>query len=84
MGLRALNAPRPVTVEADDGAPPGAVVLEGRRRPVIAVRDEWLVQDRWWTDRPVDRHYFELVLDPGRVAVVFHDIRAGRWFAHLS
>jgi hypothetical protein len=71
-----------VTVEADDGAAPGSVVLEGRRRPVTAVRDEWLVQDRWWTDRPVDRHYFELVLDPGRVAVVFRDIRAGRWFAH--
>jgi hypothetical protein len=49
---------------------------------VAAVRDEWLVQDRWWTDRPVDRHYFELVLDPGRVAVVFRDVRAGGWFAH--
>ena len=23
-----------------------------------------------------------LVLDPGRVAVVFHDVRAGEWFAH--
>jgi hypothetical protein len=49
---------------------------------VVAVRDDWLVQDRWWTDRPVDRHYFELVLDPGRVAVVYRDNRAGAWFVH--
>lgn len=82
MSLRVVGAPRPVAVEAAPGAAPRAVVLGGRRRPVAAVRDEWLVQDRWWTDRPVNRHYYELVLDPGRVAVVFHDVRAGEWFAH--
>ena len=82
MSLRALGAPRPVDVDAGPGGTPRAVVLRGRRRAVAAVRDEWLVQDRWWTDRPVDRHYFELVLDPGRVAVVFRDIRAGAWFTH--
>ena len=68
----------------------GAVIRVGRTCLVAfseasksrRVRDEWLVQDRWWTDRPVDRHYFELVLDPGRVAVVFRDVRAGGWFAH--
>lgn len=82
MGLKPLGAPRPVTVDAAPGGAPRAVVLGGRRRPVAAVRDEWLVQDRWWTARPVDRHYFELVLDPGRVAVVYRDVRAGAWFAH--
>jgi hypothetical protein len=82
VGLRTLGAPRPVEVDAAPGGAPRAVVLRGRRRRVIAVRDDWLVQDRWWTDRPVDRHYFELVLDPGRVAVVYRDIRAGGWFVH--
>ena len=82
LSLRPLGAPRPVTVEAAPGAAPRAVALGGRLRAVAAVRDEWLVQDRWWTDGPVDRHYYELVLDPGRVAVVFRDIRAGEWFAH--
>ena len=42
-----------------------------------AVRDDWLVQDLWWTDRPVDRHYFELVLDPGRVMVAYRRVLAG-------
>jgi hypothetical protein len=82
MTLRAVGAPRPVRVEgADRGGPPAAVVLDGRRRAVIAVRDDWVVQDRWWTDRPIDRHYFELVLEPGRVAVAYREASGG-WFAH--
>lgn len=82
MTLRAVGTPRPVRVE--DAAPhgvPGAVVMDGRRRVVVAVRDDWLVQDLWWTDRPVDRHYFELVVEPGRVLVTYRDA-AGGWFAH--
>ena len=82
MTLRAVGTPRPVRVEgaAPDGAPV-AVVVDGRRREVVAVRDDWLVQDQWWTDRPVDRHYFELVVEPGRVLVTYRDA-AGGWFAH--
>jgi hypothetical protein len=66
---------------AQDGSP-RAVVLDGRRREVAAIRDDWLVQDRWWTDRPVERHYYELVLDPGRLAVVYRDAVTGVWLAH--
>ena len=82
MTLRAVGVPRPVRVEEGgrEGAP-AAVVLDGRRRAVVAVRDDWLVQDLWWTDRPVDRHYFELVLDPGRVVVAYREAGGG-WFAH--
>lgn len=81
MTLRAVSTPRPVRVESDRGGVPVAVTLGGRRRDVVAVRDDWLVQDLWWTDRPVDRHYFELVLDPGRVMVAYRE-SAGAWFAH--
>ena len=38
---------------------------------VDAVREEWLVEDRWWTPRPLRRRYFELVLADGRNVVVF-------------
>jgi hypothetical protein len=82
VSLRAVGAPHAVAVDAAPDGVPRAVVLRGRRRGVAAVRDEWIVQDRWWTDRPVDRHYFELVLDPGRVAVVYRESPAGGWFAH--
>lgn len=74
-GLRRLYAPRRVAVEVDSGGVPRAV--EGAA--VEAVREEWLVEDRWWTPRPLRRHYFELVLADGRDVVVFRGAR-GRWY----
>jgi len=37
------------------------------------VREEWRVVDRWWTDQPVHRRYFDVVLESGENAVVFYD-----------
>jgi len=37
------------------------------------VREEWRVVDRWWTDQPVQRRYFDVVLESGENAVVFYD-----------
>ena len=75
--LRRLNQPRPVLVEAHGDGIPHHV----NRLGVAIVREEWRIVDRWWTDEPVDRRYFDLVLETGRVAVVFHDGESGRWFA---
>jgi hypothetical protein len=80
--LRALGTPREVEVASDAAGTPVAVTLAGRRRRVAAVRDDWLVQDLWWTGRPVDRHYFELVLDPGRHIVAYRETAGGAWFAY--
>ncbi len=50
---------------------PARVRVDGHGRPVAAggvaveaVREEWLVEDRWWTPEPIRRHYFELALSP--------------------
>jgi len=48
---------------------------------VEAVREDWVVEERWWTGRALRRRYFELVLEDGRNAVVFHDIAGGGWYA---
>ena len=80
--LRALASPRPVRVVTAPNGIPHAVVMGGRRRAVAEVREDWLVQDRWWTDEPVDRHYFELLLEPGRPLVVFREAAGGGWFTH--
>lgn len=37
------------------------------------VREEWLVEDGWWSGRPLRRRYFEVVLGDGRNVVVFRD-----------
>lgn len=75
VGPRRLNQPRPVAVRADPAGVPGAV----ERVAVEAVREEWLVEDRWWTPRPLRRHYFELVLADGRDVTVFR-LADGRWW----
>ena len=36
--------------------------------------------DRWWTEEPVHRRYFDVVLESGEHAVVFHDGDRGTWF----
>ena len=53
--------------------------VEGRG--VDAVRESWLVEDRWWTDAPVRRRYWEVVTDDGRSVVVFRDLVRGGWFS---
>jgi hypothetical protein len=75
--LRRLSQPRPVAVRTGQGGAP--LSLGGR--PIEAVREEWVVEDRWWTGRPLRRRYFELVLEDGSNAVVFHDLARRRWFA---
>ena len=71
-----FNAPRAARVEARvDGAP-----LEVNHRAVALVREEWRVVDRWWTEDPVVRCYFELVLECGENTVVFHDGASGGWY----
>ena len=50
-------------------------------RAVEAVRESWLVEDRWWTDRPLRRRYWEVVTTGGRDVVVFRELDwAGGWY----
>jgi len=75
-GSRRLYAPRRVEVRAEADGLPRAVAGAA----VAALREEWWVEDRWWTPRPVHRRYFELVLADGRDAVVFREGGGGRWY----
>jgi len=72
-----LNAPRPALVEAHAEGSPRRVNRQG----VAFVREEWRVVDRWWTEEPVSRRYFDVVLAGGERAVVFRDEEVGRWFS---
>jgi hypothetical protein len=75
-----LNPPRPALVETGvDGAP--RLV---NREVVVLVREEWRVVDRWWTDEPVDRRYFEVVLESGRNTAVYRDGEAASWFTQRA
>jgi hypothetical protein len=72
-----LNAPRAALVETGVDGTPRVV----NRETVAVVREEWRVVDRWWTDEPVDRRYFDLVLESGENACVYRDEELGSWFS---
>ena len=74
---RRINEPVGALVEAHLDGSPRAV----NRSPVALVREEWRVVDRWWTEEPVSRRYFDVVLGGGEHAVVFLDEEVGRWFS---
>lgn len=78
--LHRLSEPRPVAVSvAADGTPSKVGCT-----PVEGVVEEWVVEDRWWTGRPLRRRHLELVLTGGRNVVVFRDLVDGGWFAQRS
>jgi hypothetical protein len=72
-----LNEPRRVLVDEGFDGTPRLV----NRQEVEAVREEWRVLDRWWTEEPVSRRYFEVVLESGQNIVVFNDQERGVWFS---
>jgi len=75
-GPRRIAQPRPALVQADDAGVP----LEVDGRTVDAVRESWLIEDRWWTDRPLRRRYWEIVTTCGHNVVVFRELEERRWY----
>lgn len=71
-----IAQPRPAAVRAGAGGRPETV----DRRVVEAVRESWLVEDRWWTEQPLRRRYWEVVTRCGDDLVVFRDLVEGRWY----
>jgi hypothetical protein len=51
---------------------------------VASVREEWHVVDRWWTEEPIRRRYFDLVLETGENVAVFYDEERGGWFTQKA
>ena len=79
-GVRRLGAPADAAVRVDRYGLPselGGVAVE-------AINEDWVVEDRWWTPRPVRRRYFELVLADGRNVTVFRELGSGRWFVQRA
>ena len=75
-----LNEPRPALVEAGFDGVPARV----NRQAVALLREEWRVVDRWWTEEPVSRRYFDVVLESGQNAVVFRDEERGGWWSQKA
>ena len=83
-GHEPLNTPVPVQVSATlDGKL--ANVVEKKKGRVVAsqidkVMHQWELGDEWWCPEPIDRRYFKLLMDTGRVMTIFKDLSNGGWF----
>jgi hypothetical protein len=76
----ALNLPRAARVRTTASGVP--VEVDGRS--VELVRESWIVEDSWWTGRPLRRRYWEVLSTSGRNMIVFHDLAArasADWFS---
>ena len=80
---RRLNEPRRALV-VTQGVGGAAAPVNVNRLGVARVREEWRVVDRWWTEAPVRRRYFDVVLESGQHTVVFHDEERGGWFTQRA
>ena len=77
---RRLYEPRPVEVADDMHRSP----IQVEDVDVVAIREEWVVEDGWWTAEPVRRRYFELILIDGQDLTVFQSLPSGQWFAQRA
>jgi len=79
--LRALNAPRPVTVELGEHGHPRAITDQQRRTrwEVEAIVEVWRVDDEWWR-QPIARRHVEVVLEGGKHVVLFEDLTTNQWW----
>lgn len=73
--VRQIGLPRRARVQADESGIPRIV----NSRRVTQVRDEWRVDEGWWSGHRTRRRYFDLVLEDGRNAAVFCD-GTGEWY----
>ena len=79
--IKPLKSPTPMRVTTDDRNKPTGLYRSKRSRRRIeidGVLDLWRI-NLWWLARPVERTYYELEQEDGRLVTVFRD-RDDNWF----
>ena len=83
--LRAVNEPRPVTVDVNsDGSPASIQAMGGRADgpmggKIGSVNEIWRIDDEWWR-KQISRSYYEVMMEGGKRIVVFIDLLTNEWF----
>ena len=72
--------PRPAGVRAGADGVPLALRKSGRWVAVARVLNRHQTEDRWWTEQPVSRDYYEVLLADERVTTVYRDLIEGTWW----
>ena len=48
-------------------------------RRIVQIREVWRIDDEWWR-RPISRLYHQVVLDDGRMVVLYRDLIDDKWY----
>ena len=76
--LRAVNAPKPVSLELDAAG----VLSVANVGTIEAILESWRIDDEWWR-QPIARAYLEVMLEGGKRLVLFQDLITGEWFSQM-
>ncbi len=72
------NDGRPRTIEAQvNEANAKQLRIEG---PIRVASGPWQMEEKWWSDTPVEREYWDIELERGDLYRLYQDRRADRWF----
>lgn len=75
----AIGVPFPGRVITGPSGAPHAVITGDRRRRVLRILDRWITKDRWWTETPIERRYFQVQVEPGRQLLLYVESPSGVW-----
>ena len=76
---RVFGRPEPLRVTADEGGMPLTLLRKHRRYRVLGMSEHWRVTDEWWGEE-VQRDYFRVETDSGRVFDIYRDMVLDRWY----
>ncbi len=74
-----VNLPEPVRVEEDSSGLPLAIRLN-RKQAILAIENQWRIDDEWWRDIPVSRHYYIILLTSGQRLTLYKDLTGQGWY----
>ncbi len=80
--LNPVNLPEPLWVGEDSSGLPGAIKLSGKQW-IIAIDDEWRIDDEWWRGEPVSRFYYTVRLASGQRIVLYKDLNNRHWYRQV-
>lgn len=62
-----------------NGLPTALIAGDRDHRVNVAhIQDVWCIDDEWWR-APIARRYYQLVLETGALATVYHDLTTDAW-----
>ena len=78
--IRSLNTPFPICVKEISNLKPSYIKIGKLYVRIHAILDEWEVSEGWWSNLPLERRYFKVVLENDIELIIFKDLLHHLWY----